>query len=53
MKRLNVCFRWMFPNPVHRLCMLNKYGTVLCCGDPDDTHPEDNDYNGGGNFDGW
>lgn len=55
MKRFTVFFRWMFnSNPVCRMSVLNKYSMVLCCGgDSDDTHPEDDDYNGGGNYDGW
>ena len=32
---------------------LNNNRPFMCCGDPDKTHPEDDDYNGGGNYDGW
>ena len=37
--------------PVLQLGISIRNG-VLCCGDPDTTHPEDT-YQGGGSYDGW
>ena len=53
MKNLMVFFRWMErkPFPVLQLGISIRNG-VLCCGDPDTTHPEDT-YQGGGSYDGW
>lgn len=54
MKRLDVCSGSMFnPNPGFGKYMLNRFSPALCSADNDDTHPEDNDYNGGGNPHGW
>lgn len=35
------------------LGMNNQFSVRLMGGDGDDTHPEDNDYNGGSSYDGW
>lgn len=53
MKKINQLISCMF-NPVHAdRYVLNNNRPFMCCGDPDNTHPEDDDYNGGGNYDGW
>jgi hypothetical protein len=54
MENLMKFYRWMGKSyPVFQPSSILILNGVLCCGNPDTTHPEDDTYNGGTSFDGW
>lgn len=52
MKILQSFFYWLI-NKSYNMPIGYIYCSTCSGGDGDDSHPEDNDYNGGSSYDGW